>query len=93
MESDRISQKAAELNRNWIESLETGLAKHGDQASTEVMMKAAGKQCSVQIFNDCSQILGKNPESLNELLDAMNQRRSQHHNLTSLWENKAIVPA
>jgi predicted ArsR family transcriptional regulator len=86
MEKVRIPQKAVELNLNWIDSLENCLAELGDQALAKVVMRAAGKKCSVQIFDDCRQILGRNPESVDELLDAMNQRRSQNHNLTSLWE-------
>ena len=68
--------------------METCLAKHGDQTLAEAVMKAAGEKCSVHIFDDCRQILGKNPESVDDLLDAMNQRRSQHHNLTSLWKKQ-----
>ena len=88
MIKDRIPQEAIALNLNWIESLETCLAEHGNQTLTKVVMKAAGEKCSAQIFDDCRQILDKNPESVNELLDAMNQRRSQSHNLTSLWEKQ-----
>jgi len=84
MEKVRIPQKAVELNLNWIDSLETCLGELGDQALAKVVMRAAGKKCSVQIFDDCRQILGRNPESVDELLGAMNQRRSQNHNLTSL---------
>jgi predicted ArsR family transcriptional regulator len=88
MEKVSIPQEAVDLNLNWIDSLETCLAECGNQALTKVVMRAAGKKCSVQIFDDCRQILGKNPESVDELLDAMNQRRSQNHNLTSLWEKQ-----
>jgi predicted ArsR family transcriptional regulator len=68
--------------------LEACLAERGNQALIKIVMKAAGEKCSVQIFDDCRQILGKNPESVDELLDAMNQRRSQNHNITSLWEKR-----
>jgi predicted ArsR family transcriptional regulator len=88
MEKVSIPQEAVDLNLNWIDSLETCLAECGNQALTKVVMRAAGKKCSVQIYDDCRQILGKNPESVDELLDAMNQRRSQNHNLTSLWEKQ-----
>jgi predicted ArsR family transcriptional regulator len=88
MEKDRIPQEAVELNLNWIDSLETCLAESGHQDLTKVVMKAAGEKCSVQIFDNCGQILGKNPESVDDLLDAMNQRRSQNHNLPSLWEKQ-----
>ena len=88
MEKMDIPQEVIELTSNWIGSLETCLAERGNQALTKVVMKAAGKKCSVQILDDCRQILGKNPESVDELLDAMNQRRLQAHNLDSLWEKK-----
>ena len=88
MEKIHIPQKAIELNATWIDSLETCLAEHGDQDLIKAVMKAAGEKCSVQIFDDCRQIIGKNPESVDELLSAMNQRRSQIHNLTSLWEKQ-----
>ena len=83
-----VPQKAVQLSAAWIESLETCLAKRGDLTLTKEVMKAAGEQCSVQIMDDCRQILGKNPGSEDELLDAMNQRRSQNHHLTSLWEKQ-----
>ena len=73
---------------NWIDSLEASLAEHGNQTLTREVMKAAGEKCSVHILDDCRQILGKIPESVGELLEAMNQRRSQHHNLASLWEKQ-----
>jgi predicted ArsR family transcriptional regulator len=85
---DRIPQEAIALNLKWIESLEKCLAEHGNRTLTKALMKAAGEKCSAQIFDDCRQILDKNPESVDELLDAMNQRRSQNHNLTSLWEKQ-----
>ena len=86
MVKDRIPHEAVELNLTWIESLEICLAERGDQALTKAVMKAAGEKCSVQLFDDCKQILGKNPESVDELLSAMNQRRLQKHSLASTWE-------
>ena len=83
-----IPQNAVKLNLNWIDSLENCLANYGNQALTKEVMKAAGRNCSIQIFNDCEQILGKLPQSVDDLLDAMNQRRLQNHNLDSLWEKK-----
>ncbi len=88
MVKDGIPQKAVELNLNWIEALETCLAGHGNQDLTKAVMKAAGEKCSVQLFDDCRQVLGKIPESVDELLEAMNKRRSQNHNLSNLWEKQ-----
>ena len=88
MKKIQIPQKAVELTATWIDSLEAYLAKRGDHTLSKEIMKAAGEKCSVQILDDCRQILGKSPESVDELLDAMNKRRSQYHNLTSLWKKQ-----
>ena len=88
MVKNRIPQEAVELNRKWIESLETCLAKHSNQTLMKTVMKGAGEKCSAQIFDDCMKMLGKNPESVDELLDAMNRRRSESHNITSLWNKQ-----
>ena len=88
MKNDSIPQEAVKLNLNWIDSLENCLADCGNPVLIKEVMKAAGKKCSIQILNDCKQILGKLPESVDDLLDAMNQRRSQNHNLSSLWDKK-----
>jgi predicted ArsR family transcriptional regulator len=83
-----IPQEAVELNLNWIDSLENSLGDCGNPDLTKEVMKAAGKKCSIQIYDECMQILGKHPESADDLLDAMNKRRSQKHNLSTLWEKQ-----
>ncbi|UCE20154.1 MAG: hypothetical protein JSV84_07415 [Gemmatimonadota bacterium] len=88
MERTDIPQKTVELTLNWIDALETCLAERSNQTVTQEVMKAAGEKCSVQILDECRQILGKNPESVGELLGAMNRRRSQSHNLASCWEKQ-----
>lgn len=88
MEIRNIEQRAAELNMAWIESLETCLAERGNRTLIKEVMKTAGEKCSIQILGDCRQTLGKNPDSVDELLDAMNQRRLEQHNVSSLWERQ-----
>ncbi len=82
------------INAAWIEAVENALAAHGNTALTIEVMKAAGQRCAQQILDDCKEMLGKKPETVDELLDATNQRRLQIHNLDSLWEkqgNKAYL--
>jgi len=76
------------INATWIEAVENALAAHGNTALTMEVMKAAGQKCAQQIIDDCGEILGKKPETVDELLDATNQRRLQIHNLDSLWEKQ-----
>ena len=43
---------------------------------------------SLSLFSDCEEILGKKPETIDELLEPTNKRRLQRHNLSSRWERK-----
>ena len=82
------------INAAWIEAVENALDAHGNAALTTKVMKAAGQKCAQHILNDCTKMLGKKPETVDELLGATNQRRLQIHNLDSLWEkqgNKAYL--
>jgi predicted hydrocarbon binding protein len=76
------------INAVWIEAVENALAAHGNTALAREVMKAAGQKCARQILDDCREILGKKPETVDELLDATNQRRLQIHHLASLWERQ-----
>ncbi len=51
-------------------------------------MKAAGKECAQHILADCEKILGRKPETVDDLLDATNRRRLEKHKLTNLWERQ-----
>jgi len=88
MKKMEISEAAIKRNVIWIEAVENALADCGNIALTKEVMKTAGQKCAQQILDDCREILGKKPETVDELLDAMNQRRLQRHNLASLWEKQ-----
>jgi predicted hydrocarbon binding protein len=83
-----ITESAIKRNVTWIEAVENALIDFGDIALAKEVMKTAGQKCAQQILDDCSEILGKKPETVNELLDATNQRRLQKHNLSTLWEKE-----
>ena len=76
------------INAAWIEAVENALTAHGNTALTLEVMRSAGQKCAQQILDDCREILGKKPESVDEILYATNQRRLQIHNLASLWEKQ-----
>jgi predicted hydrocarbon binding protein len=85
MERQGISKVAITSNAAWIEAVENAIADCGDTVLTKEVMKAAGQKCARQILDDCREILGKEPETVDELLHATNQRRLQKHNLASQW--------
>ena len=85
MEKPRISEAAITRNAAWIEAVENALADCGNIAMTKEIMKAAGQKCAQQIYDDCRDIIGKEPETVDELLYATNQRRRQKHGLASQW--------
>ncbi len=92
MGTREISEVAIERNASWIEAVEKTLADVGDAALTKAVMKAAGKECAQQILKECQEILGKNPATVDELLEATNVRRRKQLKLGGLWErhgNKA----
>jgi len=95
MKKMEVSEATSRLiNAAWIEAVENALDAHGNAALTKKVMKAAGQICARQILDDCTKILGKKPETVDELLGATNQRRLQIHNLDNLWEkqdNKAYL--
>jgi predicted hydrocarbon binding protein len=88
MEKKEVPLAAIERNVAWIAALENALAEYEDVALTRQMMKATGRECARQILDDCSAILGKRPETVDELMDATNRRRRQRHNLVSIWERQ-----
>jgi len=83
--SEEVSKR---INVSWIGAIENALDAHGDAALTKKVMKAAGRKCAQHILNDCTEILGRRPENVDELLEATNQRRLQIHGLDSLWERR-----
>jgi len=94
MKKTEISEVAIKRNVTWIKAVEDALADCGNMALTKEVMKAAGQKCARQILDDCREILGKKPETVDELLDTTNKRRLQRFNLASLWEkqgNKAYL--
>ena len=88
MHTQEISKIAIQRNISWIEAIEKTLADSGNESLTKDVMRAAGNECAQQILEECEQILGKKPETVDELLEATNTRRLQQLNLNSLWERE-----
>ena len=85
MEDKLISRRTIARGLAWIETLESAIADLRDEAATGRIMKAAGRPCAQQILEECSLALGRRPETIDELLDATNQRRVEHLGIDSQW--------
>lgn len=81
-----ISENAIERNISWIEGIEDAIANNCNEFTAKRIMKCAGEKCAQQILKECEQILGKKPESVDELIEATNKRRLRQLNLDSRWE-------
>jgi len=88
MGTREISESIIKRNATWIEAVEKTLADLGDPALTKGVMKVAGKECAQQILEECQKILGKNPETVDELLEATDVRRRKQLKLSALWERQ-----
>jgi hypothetical protein len=88
MRKTEIPEAARNLNVSWIESVEKTLDELGNRALVNQIMKAAGQKCAEAILADCEDILGKKPETVDELIEANNRRRSQKLNLDNYWQRE-----
>lgn len=88
MEKKEVPEAAVKRSVTWIAAVEKALAESRDPGVAREVMKAAGYACARQIFADCEEILGRKPETVDELLEATNRRRRQRHNLANLWEKQ-----
>jgi hypothetical protein len=88
MKMTEIQEAARDLNVSWIESVEKAMDELGNPALVSQIMKAAAQKCAEAILADCEEILGKKPETVDELLEGNNRRRLQKLNLDNRWERK-----
>ncbi len=88
MEKREIQEAAIRRNVSWIEVVERSLGDFGNDRLTKQVMKAAGQKCAQQILTECENILGKKPETVDELIEATNRRRKETLNIDSLWERE-----
>jgi len=89
MRDKLISSRAIARSRSWIETMEHAIADLDDEAGAEGIMKSAGRPCANQILAECTQILGRRPETVDELLDATNRRRREQLGLDHEWVRDA----
>jgi hypothetical protein len=86
-----VPRCAVERNAAWIAAVETAVAGLDDPAKVKEILGAGGRPCARQILQDCAQILGRYPQSVDELIDATNQRRQALLGLGTRWERRGTA--
>ncbi len=85
MSETKIPVAAIERNRAWIKAVTNSLDKIGDSALSRGIMREAGKKCAAQLLEKTVNHFGRTPESVDELIEAMNKRRREVLNASTFW--------
>jgi predicted ArsR family transcriptional regulator len=87
-----ISDAAIERNRAWIAAITNSLGTRGDSEILRETMRDTGKKCAEQLLKKIIDHFGRPPESVDELIEAINKRRKEVLNASNFWSrdgNKA----
>ena len=88
MSKSEIPQAAIDRNKAWIEAVTRSLGESGDFGLVKDIMKSAGKNCADQILEMTIDHYGRDPETVDELIDAINQRRREVLKAGTFWVRK-----
>ena len=93
MSKIEIPQAAADRCKVWIKAITETLEKNVDKQTAEKTMRAAGKSCAEQLLSKTIDHFGRRPESVAELVEAINKRRRECLDTENYWrleEKKAF---
>ena len=85
MSETKIPNAAVERNRVWIKAVTDSLDLRGDLSLSRSTMRDAGKQCAAQLLEKTIAHFGRRPESVDELIEAINKRRKGELNASTFW--------
>lgn len=85
MQETQIPKVAIERNKAWIKAVTESLGKRNDTDLLKCTMKDAGRKCADQLLEMTISHFGRNPESVDELIDAINKRRRDILNANTFW--------
>jgi len=88
MSKTAIPTAAVERNRAWIAAVTNALKTRGDSDFSRVVMRDAGKKCADQLLEKIVIHFGRTPQSIDELIEAINKRRKEVLNASNLWDRK-----
>ena len=80
-----IPVAAVERNKAWIEAVTRTLKDSGDAELARQAMRNAGKRCAAQLLAKIVAHYGREPQSVDELVAAINKRRREVLGSSNLW--------
>ena len=83
-----IPVAAVERNKAWIEAVTRTLKDRGDPELSRLAMRNAGKRCASQLLAKIVAHYGREPLSVDELIEAINKRRKEVLKASNLWERE-----
>ena len=83
-----ISDTAVERNKAWIEAVTSTLKNSGDSELCRLAMRNAGKKCAGQLLEKIVAHFGRKPQSVDELIEAINKRRKEILKASNLWKRE-----
>ncbi|MDC7126545.1 MAG: methanogen output domain 1-containing protein [Spirochaetales bacterium] len=91
-DKEQISVAAVKRNCAWIKGVTEALGNFHDENISRCVMNSAGTECANQILEKTISYYGKQPQSVTELVEAINKRRREVLKADTFWEldgNKA----
>jgi len=85
MSKTEIPKAAIERNKAWIEAVTKSLGERNDVDLSEGILKNAGKKCAAQLLEMTINHFGRNPKSVDELIEAINKRRRDVLKAQTFW--------
>jgi len=85
MSKIEIPKAAIERNKAWIEAVTKSLGERNDTEILRVTMKDTGRKCASQLLEMIINHFGRNPESVDELIEAINKRRRDILKASTFW--------
>ena len=85
MSKTQIPKVAIDRNKAWIEAVTKSLGERNDCDLIRTTMKDAGKKCASQLLEMIINHSGQDPKSVDELIEAINQRRREVLNAKNFW--------
>jgi hypothetical protein len=85
MSKIEIPEAAIERNRAWIKAITDSLGKRGDLELSRSAMRDTGKRCAAQLLEKTIDHFGRRPQSVDELIKAINKRRLEILKASNFW--------
>lgn len=82
---NEIPQAAIDRNKGWIDAVTKSLGQRNGTTLIRETMKDTGKKCASQLLEMTLDHFGRAPETVDELIDAINKRRREVLKARAFW--------